>query len=98
MREMKTMWYLLTDSSGKKSVSYTMMLVTFLVCTVWLMLSVFESIAGMHVREFSAEAATFWFSPTAALYFGRKRWPGTKKASKVEKPEEDSVVEELSKE
>jgi len=53
------------------------------------MLSIFESIAGIHVREFSAEAATFWFSPTAALYFGRKRWPGSKAMKKsVEVTEE----------
>ena len=76
--KLKPMWYLLRDSGGKPSVSYTMMLVTFLVCTIWLTLSIFESVAGLHVREFSAETATFWFSPTAALYFGRKRWPSTK--------------------
>ena len=69
-------FYLLKDSSGKKSVSYTMMLITFLVCTLWLLLSIFESIAGLHVREFSAETATFWFSPLCILYFGRKKWPG----------------------
>lgn len=65
-------WYLLKDSNGVKSVSYTMMVYTFLICTIWLLLSIFETIGGWDVREFSAEAASLWFGPIAALYFGRK--------------------------
>lgn len=70
------MWYLLKDSDGKKSVSYTMMLVSFVICTLWLLLSTFEKIGGWDVREFSAETASFWFGPICMLYFGRK-WQGS---------------------
>jgi hypothetical protein len=65
-------WYLLSDSTGKKSVSYTMMVATFVVCTLWLGLSVFEKIHHLEIREFDAGGASVWFAPFAALYFGRK--------------------------
>lgn len=78
-----TQWYLLKDSSGKKSVSYTMMVTTFIICTVWLLLSIFENIGGWDVREFSAEAASLWFGPICGLYFGR-RWQDAQKFARME--------------
>lgn len=74
------MWYLLKDSSGTKSVSYTMVVVTFVICTLWLFLSTFEQIGGWHIREFSAEEASLWFAPLASLYFGR-RWTKAKEGA-----------------
>lgn len=67
------MWYLLKDSSGKKSISYTMVVVTFTVCTVWMSLSMFQKVFHLDIRAFDATAATIWFAPLAGLYFGR-RW------------------------
>jgi len=69
---MKPQWYLLTDTDGKKSVSFTMMCWTFVVLTIWLLLSVFEHISGLDVRAFDASGAAVWFAPIAALYWGRK--------------------------
>lgn len=68
-------WYLLKNSDGKKSVSYTMMVSTFLVCTLWLTLSIFSKIHHLEIRPFDAGDASVWFAPIAALYFGRK-WQG----------------------
>lgn len=65
-------WYLLKDSDGKKSVSYTMMVSTFVVLTIWLALSIFNKIHHLEIREFDAGSASVWFAPIAALYFGRK--------------------------
>ena len=65
-------WYLLKDSEGKKSVSYTMLVLTFLVCTTWLSLSMFQKVFHLDVREFDASGATIWFAPIATLYFSRK--------------------------
>lgn len=75
------MWYLLKDSGGNKSISYTMVVVTFVICTLWLFLSTFEQIGGWHIREFSAEEASLWFAPLASLYFGR-RWTKAKENTK----------------
>ena len=65
-------WYLLRDSDGKKSVSYTMMVITFCVCTLWLSLSMFQKVFHLDVREFDASGASIWFAPIATLYFSRK--------------------------
>lgn len=75
------MWYLLKDSGGNKSISYTMVVVTFSICTLWLFLSTFEQIGGWHIREFSAEEASLWFAPLASLYFGR-RWTKAQEGAK----------------
>lgn len=65
-------WYLLKDSDGKKSVSYTMLVLTFLVCTTWLSLSMFQKVFHLDIREFDAGGASIWFAPIATLYFSRK--------------------------
>jgi hypothetical protein len=73
-------WYLLKDSDGKKSVSYTMVLITFFVLTLWLSLSMFNKILNLEIREFDASGASLWFAPIATLYFGR-RWTQAKSGS-----------------
>lgn len=65
-------WYLFKDSDGKKSISYTMLMLTFFVCTLWMTLSICVKIHHLEIREFDASAASIWFAPIAALYFGRK--------------------------
>lgn len=68
-----TNWFILKDSSGKKSTSFTMMWASFWILTLWLALNIYDV---EHIREFSAETATLWFSPIALLYFGRKGQKG----------------------
>jgi len=65
-------WYLLNDSDGKKSVSYTMLVITFTVLTVWLTLSMFTKVFHVDIREFDPSGASIWFAPIATLYFSRK--------------------------
>lgn len=67
-----TQWYLLKDSDGKKSVSYTMVVITFGVLTLWLTLSMFTKVVHVDIREFDASGASMWFAPIATLYFSRK--------------------------
>lgn len=67
-----TQWYLLKDSDGKKSVSYTMMVTTFCVLTLWLTLSMFTKVMHLDIREFDPSGASIWFAPIATLYFSRK--------------------------
>lgn len=69
---MKPNWYLLTDTDGKKSLSFTMVFWTFIVLTIWLLLSIFEQLLGLDIRAFDASGAAVWFSPLAALYWGRR--------------------------
>lgn len=83
-------WYLLKDTDGKKSVSYTMLVVTFCVCTLWLCFSMFESVFHLNVREFDASGASMWFAPIATLYFSR-RWAQPKNNAKIKFDTSDST-------
>jgi hypothetical protein len=64
---------LLKNSSGQKSASFTMMIVGFIVVTLWLLVSIVAKVGHIEIREFSGSEAMAYFSPLAALYFGR-RW------------------------
>lgn len=64
--------FLLTDTNGKASASFTFLAVTFTICSLWLALNVFEDIGGWNVREFDATGAAAWITPFAVLYFGRR--------------------------
>lgn len=74
---------LLTQSDGKKSASFTMMVIGFVVVTLWLLVSIFEEIAGIQIRAFSSTDAMAYFTPLTLLYFGR-RW--TDKGSDAAEP------------
>lgn len=63
---------LLQNSAGQKSVSFTMLVIGFLAVTLWLLLSIFESLLGFQTREFSGSEAMSYLSPLFLLYFGRK--------------------------
>ena len=76
------------QSNGKKSASFTMMIVGFVVITLWLLISIVEEAWGLTFRPFSANDAMAYFTPLSLLYFGR-RW--TDKGS-------DAVSEEKSEE
>lgn len=64
---------LLKQSDGKESVSFTMMLVAFGIISVWLTVSIVETAFGIPIRPFDSSQAMAYFTPLAALYFGR-RW------------------------
>lgn len=64
---------LLKQSDGKKSASFTMMVIAFVVITLWLFISIIEEAWGLTFRAFSSTDAMAYFSPLLALYFGR-RW------------------------
>lgn len=84
-------WYLLKNSDGKKSVSYTMLVATFAVLTLWLTLSIFAKIHHLEIREFDAGSATVWFAPIASLYFGRRWQANGVEAASLKKKEEETV-------
>lgn len=63
----------LTDSDGRKSVSFTMLVVTFFVVTLWLVLYIFQSVTGFSVPEFRTGEVMAYFGPIMTLYFFR-RW------------------------
>lgn len=65
-----TIW--LKNMDGKPSSSFTMMIVSFFVVTIWLLVSIFESIKGINIRPFNGTDAMAYFAPIAALYYGRK--------------------------
>ena len=79
--------FLLKDSSGKKSISYTMMIVGFCIISLWLTVSIVAKIGHVDIRQFSGSEAMSYFSPLALLYFGRK-WSDSKTISSTEVPEE----------
>lgn len=66
------MRFLLKDSLGKPSVSYTMMIVSFVVVLLWLVLSIFENIGPVHIRAFSGTESMAFLGPILLLYWGRK--------------------------
>lgn len=65
------------QSDGKKSASFTMMIIAFAVVTLWLLVSIVEEAFGLTIREFSGAEAMSYFTPIATLYFSR-RWTDAK--------------------
>jgi hypothetical protein len=64
---------LLKQSDGRPSASFTMMIIAFVVVTLWLLVSIVEEAWGLQIREFSGAEAMSYFTPIATLYFSR-RW------------------------
>ncbi len=67
-----SLWYLLKDSNGKKSLSYTMVVWAFFAVLCWMIVSMAEQPLGIKVREFSGSESAMFLTPIYALYFGRK--------------------------
>jgi hypothetical protein len=65
-------WYLLQDTDGKKSISFTMVFYGFLAVTLWLVLSMTEELSGLKIRQFSGSESMAYLAPIFAIYFGRK--------------------------
>ncbi len=85
---------LLKQSNGKKSASFTMMVIGFIVITLWLFISIVETAWGLTFRAFSATDAMAYFSPLLALYFGR-RW--TDKGSDAAAEDEEKAAKSKTK-
>jgi len=83
---------LLKQSDGRPSASFTMMIISFVVITLWLIASIFEELWGIKIRPFDAASATAYFSPLMLLYFGR-RWSDSKEPSTTTTTTETRVVE-----
>ena len=66
------MRFLLKDTNGKHSASYTMMIATFLVVLLWLLLSIFAKLGHIEIRAFSGAEAMQMLSHLYFLYFGRR--------------------------
>jgi len=65
-------WYLISDAKGDKSVSVTITLLAFYATMFAYLMSMFEQIGPLHIRSFDVAACASFFSPTLALYFGRR--------------------------
>jgi hypothetical protein len=65
---------LLKGSDGQESVSFTMLIISFAVITLWLIVSVIEGVGNVVIRPFDASTAMAYFTPMAMLYFSRKTW------------------------
>jgi len=66
-------WYLLKDTDGKKSISFTMVFAGFGAVTLWLVVSIAEELLGIKIREFSGTEALAYLAPIFSIYFGRKQ-------------------------
>ena len=70
-------WYLLKDTDGKKSISFTMVFAGFGAVTLWLVVSIAEELLGIKIREFSGTEALAYLAPIFSIYFGRKQQKNT---------------------
>jgi hypothetical protein len=68
---------LLKQSDGRPSVSFSMMVIGFIVITLWLIASIFEELWGLKIRAFDPASAMSFFTPLLTLYFSR-RWTDAK--------------------
>jgi hypothetical protein len=66
-------WLWIKDSAGYPSITVTFVTISFWVTTLAYMLSIFEKIGPVNIRQFDSTAATAYFVPLLGLYFGR-RW------------------------
>lgn len=73
------MAFLLNNSEGKPSLSYTMVYTAFCVSLLWYLVSI---VNVPHIRAFDVTVATGFLSPLLALYFGR-RWSDAKNSQQT---------------
>lgn len=65
-------WYWIRDAAGYKSVTTTLVFVSFWVTTIAYVLSMFDKIGPVTIRQFDVGACASFFTPILALYFSRK--------------------------
>lgn len=70
--KVKDSWLWIKDSKGYGSVTLTFVTIAFFVTTLAYVLSIFESIAGINIKQFDVAACSSYFVPVLTLYFGRK--------------------------
>ena len=64
---------LLKNSAGAPSASFTIMIVGFIVVTLWLLVSIVSKIGHFEIRPFSGSEAMAYLSPLLLLYYGRRK-------------------------
>ena len=65
-------WYWVKDTKGEGSVTVTLVFVAFWVTTLAFVLSIFEKIGPVQIRQFDVAACSSYLIPLLTLYFGRK--------------------------
>lgn len=75
---MKPDWFLLSDD-GKKSLSYSMVVYSFSIVSLWLLAFVIGNAFGIPVPAFDAAGAMGYLSPILATYSFRKHDKSRKK-------------------
>jgi len=71
----------LKNTDGNESASFTMMIVAFLVVTLWLTLSIATKIGPITIRPFVGSDAMQYLAPILALYWGRRQQDNSLKSS-----------------
>ena len=64
---------MLKNADGKPSSSFTMMIISFSVVTLWVLLSIIENIGPLKIRPFAGADAMLYLAPILSLYWGRKQ-------------------------
>lgn len=70
-------FFWIRDAAGHKSVSVTLLVVSFFVTTVAFILSIFAKIGPFEIRPFDVAACSTYMIPILTLYFSR-RWTDAK--------------------
>jgi hypothetical protein len=70
-------WYWIRDSRGYKSITVTLVFVSFWVTTFAYLVSLVDSVGDIKFREFDVGAVSAYLIPILGLYFGRK-WTDSK--------------------
>lgn len=75
-------WYFLKDTKGEKSLTTTLVIVSFFLTSMAYVLSIVEHIGPVAIRPFDIGACGVFFGPILALYFGRKHTDANAGATK----------------
>lgn len=70
--KVKDSWFWIKDTRGYGSVTVTLVTIAFVVTTLAYILSIFERIGPITIRQFDVAACSSYFLPLLTLYFGRK--------------------------
>jgi hypothetical protein len=88
-KNLNSPFYLLKDAKGEKSLTSTLVLVSFAVTTLAYVFSIFEKLGTLEPRPFDVAACSTYLIPILTLYFGR-RWTD----SKSPKPADENKEQE----
>lgn len=87
-------WYWLSDTRGEKSITATLVFVSFLVTTLAFLFSTASKVGDIEFRAFDVAACSAYFVPILTLYFGR-RWTDAKLGARaLEKKNETNETKE----